>query len=68
MNKLFEKFEDQKIVDSTLELITGGNTPYSNQTGDHDCTTTGGGQADCADYANGRTDFFTDGYILPFSY
>lgn len=66
-SKLFEKFEDKKILAQTSKMIRGG-TPYSNETGDHDNTITGGGQADCADYANGRTDFFNDGYILPFSH
>lgn len=62
----FEKLEDKKILEESQSQIMGGpaaDPPYSNETGDTDCTTTGGGQADCADYANGETDFFTDGYI-----
>jgi len=61
------KYEDKRIFSETSKLILGG-TPYNNETGDHDCTVTGGGGADCADYANGRTDIFVDGYlVLPFS-
>jgi|GEM_PF-1936347 len=60
-NKLFQKFEDAKILDETAKKITGGTPAYSEQTGDHECT--GGGEAapDCADFVNGPTDVFADG-------
>lgn len=60
-HKLFEKFEDQKILDETSSKVFGGLThSWSDQTGDSQCTTAGGG--DCADFVDGETRINQDGY------
>jgi hypothetical protein len=56
-DKLFKKFEDQKIFDETARQIKGslGDPHPSEVTGDHDCTQNG---LDCSDGAG--TDAFID--------
>jgi len=46
--KLFQKFKEEALLETSKNLIKGGGPDHSDDTGDHDCTSQVG-QSDCTD-------------------